>query len=179
MWTGIGGILAESWRRYIQPRVSFIIDVEPAAVDDAGRPDVRTASEHIGNIRNVLNPTIADLASVFGVSRQAIYKWLSGAATPEPDKVKRIIEFSNIADAFQAAKVSRASSLLKMKAFAGQSLLDLIKSGQNGNEHIDALISEAKLMESAYKHSGLATSKSRPTSNWKSSVSIPGSPESI
>jgi hypothetical protein len=32
-------------------------------------------------------------------------------------------------------------------------------------------------MESSYKLSGLATSKSKPTSDWKSSISIPGSSE--
>ena len=170
---------AESWRHHIQPRVPFIVDAANAQVDNAARPDVRTASEHIQSIRSVLNPAIADLAGLFDVSRQAIYKWLSGDSTPEPDKLKRIVELSKIADAFQAAGVSRAGTLLKMQAFAGLSLMDLIKSGENRSEHVAALISEAKAMEASYKQSGLEKSKSEPSSDWQSSISIPGSSERV
>lgn len=169
----------ESWRHHIQPRVPFILDAADASTGGAERPDVRTASEHIESIRNVLNPAIADLAGLFDVSRQAIYKWLSGNSTPEPDKLNRIVELSRIADAFQAAGVSRAGAFLKMKAFAGRSLMDLIKSGENRSEHVVALISEAKAMEASYKQSGLATSKSKFSSDWQSSISIPGSSERI
>jgi transcriptional regulator with XRE-family HTH domain len=167
----------EFWRHHIQPRVPFILDAADASGSDAQRPDVRNASEHIESIRNVLNPAIADLAGLFDVSRQAIYKWLSGNATPEPDKLNRIAELSRIADAFQAAGVSRAGALLKMKAFDGRSLMDLIKSGENRSEHVAALISEAKAMEASYKQSGLATSKSKSSSDWQSAISIPGSSE--
>lgn len=167
----------ESWRHHIQPRVPFILDAADASIGGAERPDVRTAPEHIESIRNVLNPAIADLAGLFDVSRQAIYKWLSGDSTPEPDKLNRIVELSRIADAFQAAGVSRAGALLKMKTFAGRSLMDLIKSGENRSEHVAALISEAKAMEASYKQSGLAASKSKSSSDWQSSISIPGSSE--
>lgn len=169
----------ESWRHHIQPRVPFILDAADASTGGAERPDVRTASEHIESIRNVLNPAIADLAGLFDVSRQAIYKWLPGDSTSEPDKLNRIVELSRIADAFQAAGVSRAGALLKMKAFAGRSLMDLIKSGENRSEHVAALISEAKAMEASYKQSGLATSKSKSSSDWQSSISIPGSSERV
>lgn len=57
--------------------------------------------------------------------------------------------------------------------------MDLIKSGENRHEHVAALISEAKEMESSYNQSGLANSKSKPTSDWQSSVSIPGSSERV
>jgi transcriptional regulator with XRE-family HTH domain len=169
----------ESWKHHIQPRVPFILDAADASRGGAECPDVRNASEHIESIRNVLNPAITDLAGLFDVSRQAIYKWLSGDSTPEPDKLNRIVELSRIADAFQAAGVSRAGALLKMKAFAGRSLIDLIKSGENRSEHLAALISESKSMEASYKQSGLATSKSKSSSDWQSSISIPGSSERV
>ena len=51
--------------------------------EEAARPDPRSASEHLANIRNVLNPAIADLAGTFCVSRQTIYKWLKGESTPK------------------------------------------------------------------------------------------------
>lgn len=170
---------SESWRHHIQPRVPFILDEVGSSLDSTGRPDVRTVAEHIENIRNVLNPSVADLAALFDVSRQAVYKWLYGRSTPEADKLDQIHELSQIADVFRDAGVARAGTLLKMKTFDGRSLMDLIKSGENRREHIDALITEAKAMESAYGQSGLATSKSKPTSDWQSDISIPGSSEHI
>lgn len=167
----------EAWRQYIQPRVPFILDAATSHPVDAERPDVRTVAEHIENIRKVLNPAIADLAGLFEVSRQAVYKWLSSNSTPEPEKFHRIVELSKIADAFRSAQVSRAGTLLKMKAFAGRSLLELIQSGENRREHIAALIREARTMEASYQQSGLATSKSRATNDWQSAISIPGTPE--
>lgn len=169
----------ESWRHHIQSRVPLVVDAPNASIDGAERPDVRTASEHIESIRSVLNPSIADLSGLFDVSRQAIYKWLSGDSTPEPNKLNLIVELSKIADAFQAAGVSRAGVLLKMKAFAGRSLMDLIKSGESRSEHLAALINEAKAMEASYKQSGLATTKSKSSNEWQSSISIPGSSESV
>ena len=167
----------EAWRHHIQPRVPFILDATTTHPDNAECLDVRTVAEHIDNIRNVLNPAIADLAGLFEVSRQAIYKWLSSSSTPEPEKLHRIIELSKIADAFQSAQVSRAGTLLKMKAFSGHSLLELIQSGENRREHIAALIREARTMEASYQQSGLANSKSRATNDWQSAISIPGTPE--
>ncbi|QKE39889.1 MAG: XRE family transcriptional regulator [Ferrovum myxofaciens] len=167
----------EFWRHHIQPRVPFILDAADITADSAKRLDVRTAAEHIENIRNVLNPPVADLASLFDVSRQAIYKWLAGSSTPEENKLARIHELSRIADAFYVAGVSRAGTLLKMKTFGGRSLMDLIKSGENRHKHITTLITEAMAMESSYNLSGLAATKSKPTGDWQSSISIPGSSE--
>lgn len=168
---------AENWRRIVEARVPIRIDVEVAADSQARRPDLRSASEHLGNIRQVLNPAVADLATVFGVSRQAIYKWIGGEATPEPDKFERIRALSHAADAFRDAGITRASSLLKMKAFEGRSLMDLAAAGQLLPSHIQALIAEAHAMDAAYGRSGLATSKAQPSEDWRTEVSIPGSPE--
>lgn len=168
---------AEAWRNYVQPRVPFILDAADILAPTADRPDVRMAAEHLENIRRVLNPYVADLASLFEVSRQAVYKWLSGNSNPEPEKLARIAELSRIADVFRAAGVSHAGVMLKMKAFGGRSLMELIKIGGNRADHVDTLIAEAKLMEASYKRSGLESSKAKATSDWKSAISIPGSIE--
>lgn len=168
---------SESWRYHIQPRVAFTVDTGESSGNTDARPDVRTAVEHLENIRKVLNPQVADLASLFDVSRQAIYKWLAGTSMPEDDKFDRIVQLSRIADAFQSSGVSRAGTLLKMKTFGGRSLMELIASREVKDEHVAALIAEAKAMERSYQRSGLTTSKSQPTNDWQSSVSIPGSPE--
>ncbi len=167
----------EEWRHHIQPRVTFVVDKSVESSDRSSAPDVRSAVEHIENIRSVLSPSVADLANLFDITRQAVYKWLSGDSIPEPEKLRRIVKLSQIADAFNAEKISRASSLLKMKTFNGRSLMDLLKTGEDCTAQVVALIAEAKAMEASYKRSGLASSKAKPTSDWQSYVSIPGLPE--
>lgn len=125
----------------------------------------------------MLNPAIADLATTLGVSRQAIYKWIGGESTPEDDKLARIRSLSLAAVAFQKAGVSRASSLLKMKAFEGRSLLDLVSAGQLLPDHAQTLIIEAKAMDAAYSRSGLAKSKAVASDDWRTELPIPGSSE--
>ena len=165
------------WHKMLQPRVPFRVDVGVADDSQERRPDLRSASEHLANVRQVLNPAIADLATVFGVSRQSIYKWIGEEATPEPDKVERIRALSQAADAFRDSGVSRASAIPKMKAFDGRSLMDLAAAGQLLPSHVKSLIAEARAMDAAYDRSGLAKSKAKPSDDWLAEVSIPGSPE--
>lgn len=176
---GTGSVFALShaneWGKMLDTRVPYF-DVQTTDAD-AARPDIRSAAEHLANIRQVLNPAIADLATTFGVSRQAIYKWIGGESTPEDDKLDRIRSLSLAADAFQKAGVTRASSLLKMKAFEGRSLLDLVAAGQLLLQHAQTLIAEAQAMDAAYRRSGLAKSKAKPSDDWRAEISIPGSPE--
>lgn len=166
---------ANEWGKMLDMRVPYF-DVQTTDAN-ATRPDIRSAAEHLANIRQVLNPAIADLATAFGVSRQAIYKWIGGESTPEDDKLERIRALSLAADAFQKAGVTRASSLLKMKAFEGRSLLDLVAAGQLVPEHTQTLIAEAQAMDAAYSRSGLAKSKAAPSDDWRAELSIPGSSE--
>jgi len=176
---GTGSVFALShaneWGKMLDTRVPYF-DIQSADTD-AARPDIRSAAEHLANIRQVFNPAIADLATVFGVSRQAIYKWIGSESTPEDDKLERIRALSLAADAFQKAGVTRASSLLKMKAFEGRSLLDLVAAGQLLPEHAQTLIAEAQAMNAAYSRSGLAKSKAVPSDDWRAELSIPGSSE--
>lgn len=176
---GTGSVFALShaneWGKMLDTRVPYF-DVQTADADTV-RPDIRSAAEHLANIRQMLNPAIADLATTFGVSRQAIYKWIGGESTPEDDKLERIRSLSLAADAFQKAGVTRASSFLKMKAFEGRSLLDLVAAGQLLPEHTQTLIAEANAMDAAYSRSGLAKSKAVASDDWRAELSIPGSSE--
>lgn len=176
---GTGSIFAlpriNEWGKMLDARVPYF-DVQATDVDSA-RPDIRNAAEHLANIRQVLNPAIADLATVFGVSRQAIYKWIGGESTPENDKLERLHSLSLAADAFHKAEIARASSLLKMKVFEGRSLLDLVAAGRLTPEHTQTLITEALAMDAAYNRSGLAKSKAAPSDDWRTEISIPGTLE--
>ena len=170
----------DKWRDAMQNATPLIIEIQKCSTPKIERDahvDVRSAAEHLANIRRVFNPAVSDLATAFGVSRQAIYKWIGNEANPEPEKLARIRMLSQAADEFDNAGISRAPSMLKMKAFSGKSLLDLVASGQASLEHVHVLASEAKAMENAYKRSS-ATRKTTPASDdWRSEISIPGLPE--
>ncbi|WP_143521116.1 XRE family transcriptional regulator [Pseudomonas syringae] len=170
---------ADNWWKSVKPRVSFPIEKEPAYQRVEARIDVRSPMEHIENIRETLNPSMSDLAIVFGVSRQAIYKWISQDSEPEPRTKAKLEMLSRVADELRSAKLERAGSLVKMKAFNGNSLYDLVRMGVNSSEHISALITEAQKMESNYLDSGLAQSKTKPSSSWQTYASIPGSAERV
>ena len=176
---GTGSVFALShaneWGKMLDARVPYF-DVRMTDVD-AARPDIRSAAEHLANIRQVLSPAIADLAAVFGVSRQAIYKWIGSESTPEVDKLERLPSLSLAPYPFPKAEVTRPSPLLKMKAFDGRSLLDLVAAGQLAAQHTQTLIAEAQAMNATYSRSGLAKSKAAPSDDWRAELSIPGSSE--
>lgn len=140
-------------------------------------PDVRTTLEHIENIRHVFDIPLSNIADLLNVSRQAVYKWLAGTSIPEQQKQTSIKKLSQIADRLKEAHIIRAGLLIKMKAFNGRSLTELLLAGEATNEHLIALINEAKIMEASYKKSGLSLSKAKPTNDWQSYISIPGFPE--
>lgn len=164
------------WEWHVQSRIPLIVE--------KSRPfksaiDVRTPKEHLENIRGVLNPPIADLASLFNVSRQSIYKWLAESACPEADKLEIIETLSRAADMFRNSGVLRAGILLYMKNFQGISLFELIKNKEPIEEQMKLLVTEAQAMEAAYQRSGLARSSTNPTNDWMSSISIPAYREDL
>lgn len=131
----------------------------------------------VENIKNVFDIPISSIADILNVSRQAVYKWLANTSMPDENKHAVIKTFSQVADKFKKAGINRPGILLKMKAFEGRSLSDILLAGENADFYISALIKEAKIRESSYKKSGLSESKANPTDEWRSYISIPGFPE--
>jgi predicted DNA-binding transcriptional regulator AlpA len=158
------------WQHHIEARAPIIFGKNN---NPSSRIDVRTPIEHLENIRTVLNPPISELAILFGISRQAIYKWLAQDSFPEADKLARIVALSKIADAFKEAKIQRAGALLNMKISDGESLYDLLRTDKPYEKQLEALINESKIMEVNYQQSGLSQSNTKPTHDWLSSLSIP------
>lgn len=161
---------AKKWQRYLESRIPLVSEWQEEPLSNI---DVRTPLEHLENIRTILNPPISELAIFFDVSRQAIYKWLAQEASPESDRLSRIIKLSKIADAFKEARIQRAGALLNMKVFDDQSLFDLLKSGKPHESAVQELILEAKILEESYIRSGLSQSNAESTNDWRTSISIP------
>ena len=93
------------------------------------------------------------------------------SAIAEPEKLNRI------AERIKNAGIVPEKHLLRMKLFNGQSLMDLLIARKNTPDHVEMLIKEAQLMQSAYKQSKLTTSKAKPTDDWRAYISIPYSSE--
>ena len=170
----------KQWRHYVQPKVPFVFDTADSAFTPVTDTvvDVRSIAQHLANIREVLSPSMSDLAKDLGITRQALYKWLSGENQPDDLlKTQYIITLSNIADKFAAENITDAKLLIKMKAFNGLSLIDLIKRGEDWQQPVSVLIDEAKTMNAAAENANFVASKAMPTNDWLASISIPATTE--
>ena len=148
-----------------------VLALQPDIFSDKNTMSVQ---EHIENIRKVLKIRIDVLTDLFNVSDKTVYKWMSGASLPELEQKNLIVQLSEFANQFEKSNVSRPDLLIEMKMFNSKSLMDLVRSGKATDKHVEALIEEDRIMEQAYRESGLANSKSTPSDDWKSSISIPG-----
>lgn len=162
----------DNWHTYVDKRVP--IRLRGPAKSMEVKHDLRSAMQHIDNIRQVINPSVTDLAFTFGLTRQAVYKWIAGTSSPEDDSRKKIIELSRIADMFEENNVSRSLILVKMKTFEGKSILDLIREGAPCYELAKTLVAESKIMEEASLKAKEISARSRSSESWKSDISIPG-----
>ena len=97
------------------------IALQPTPIDDLAR------------IRQVLQPTVLELANLFGVSRQAIYDWQSGAQ-PNGPTVLRLAGLARAADVFALSDVTVNSQTLRRKVTGGVTLLDALMNGANAVE---------------------------------------------
>lgn len=174
---------AKKWIKYYQPKmsVSMVLHFVPgselsSAVGPFEALDIRTIAEHMENIRAVLDPSMSELARELGVTRQAVYKWVTGETCPEDQqKLKYIKALSNIADKFSSVGIENAKVLVKMKAFDGRSLMDLVKNEEDWQLNVDMLIKEAFIVKEAARVANVNGSKASPSESWRSSISIPAS----
>lgn len=88
------------------------------------------ATQNLSRIRAVLKPTVLDLAAFFGVSRQTIYDWQSGA-NPNTEALKKLARMAQAADIFAAANVLVNAQTFKRKVTGGGTLLDAVLTGDN------------------------------------------------
>lgn len=165
------------WRAYVQPKVQFGLSKSETNQDlESEVVDIRTISDHLNNVRNTLAPSMSELAKDLGITRQALYKWLSGESQPDDmQKASYIIELSRLADRFNEAGIKNAKLMSKMKAFNGMSIIDLIKRGDDWQQSVSLLVEEARSLKEAGAKANLTGSKGLATDGWMSSVSIPGS----
>ena len=89
---------------------------------------VRTSTENLVRVREVLKPTITELARLFGVSRQAVYDWQAGKSMA-PGNAAKLDDLAKAADAIALTGTESSSQLLRRKIVDGKSLLDVVREG--------------------------------------------------
>lgn len=96
----------------------------------AGTQATQSPVQNLARIREILKPTMTELASLFGVSRQAVYDWQAGKPIA-PENALRLGEFAKAAELLSAQQTHISSQALRRKVLDGQSLLDALRSGES------------------------------------------------
>lgn len=123
---GTGGELSlESMPRGTQQVLYAAPGVEVTEIEP-----IRTPSENLARIREVLNPAVSELAVTFGVSRQSVYNWLNGEPVVQENATK-LQDLAQAADVLVYAGVAVNAALLKRKFAKGRTLLQVAQAGES------------------------------------------------
>lgn len=94
---------------------------------------VRTPSENLLRIREVLNPAVSDLATTFCVSRQSVYNWLNGDPVADENAAK-LQDLAQAADVLAREGVNIDAALLKRRFANGRSLMQVAQAGESARD---------------------------------------------
>ena len=94
---------------------------------------VRTPSENLSRIREVLNPAVTDLATTFDVSRQSVYNWLNGDPVADENAAK-LQDLAQAADVLAREGVSISATLLKRRFANGRTLMQVAQAGESARD---------------------------------------------
>jgi DNA-binding transcriptional regulator YiaG len=94
---------------------------------------IRTPAEDLAQIREILKPSITQLAALFGVTRQAIYNWEAGKPIAEANQ-SLLTELALAANILRASGVSGSPRILSRKVNGGLTLLESIRNGASGEK---------------------------------------------
>jgi transcriptional regulator with XRE-family HTH domain len=103
----------------------------------------RSPAENLARIREVLKPTMLELASLFGVSRQAVYDWRQGSQ-PVPRTTQRLAQLARVADVFAETGLSVDAKTLRRKVAGGGTLLDAVSSDSDAELVAQRLVGTLK-----------------------------------
>lgn len=96
-------------------------------------------SEDISHIRDVLSLGISNLASMLGVSRQAVYNWLNGEQ-PISEHSAKLHELAQAADLLAEFGTPISGALLKRKVIGGKTLFEAIREGGSARDSAQTVV---------------------------------------
>ena len=125
------------------------VDNVAPAFSTATTLDIRSAVETLSRIREVFRLSISDLATACGVSRQAVYKWISGSsASLARDNQSRLDDLYRAAELLAERGVIGSAALLRRKDKSGRALLEVMRSGESAQTWarsiLDTLVLESQ-----------------------------------
>ena len=133
---GTGGL---SNHTYVLEKKGYrFINVIPAINNQT--PSIpSTYTSLMEDIHEGFGRTFSHLSSIFGVSRQTLYNWLSGD-NPKINHQQKIIELSTAANIFVARGFKPTTQNISRILTKGVSFKEFIKSGGAGKEAAEKLI---------------------------------------
>ncbi len=111
---------AESWDELFE-RIG-----EQTTTDTA---EVLAGADLIAEIKTTLGVSVTDLASIAGVSRQAIYDWIGGGQVSGAN-YERLLKLRKVCMDWRSLANRPLGRLLRTKSAEGNSLLDLLRQDQ-------------------------------------------------
>jgi len=98
-----------------------------------------TPAEKLQRIRDILSPGVSTLATIFGVSRQTVYNWLSGEQ-PRPEHLARLKDLTRAADVLAESGIPITGFLLKRPIAQGKHLFEVSQSGGSAEDAARRLV---------------------------------------
>lgn len=139
---GTGGMMTHA---YFEQRQSKGYDF--AHITCVGQPfsvrALREPKESLAHIRSVFRPSVSELASIFGVTRQTLYNWMSGDR-PAPESAERLDDLARAGDVFVAEGIVSSPYLFRRKLLNGKSLMDVIGAGGTAESAARSMIALAR-----------------------------------
>jgi transcriptional regulator with XRE-family HTH domain len=102
------------------------------------------------NVRNTIEMldrifSVSDLASACMVSRQAVYKWLSGGSSLELENQNRLEDLYRAAELFATRGVAGTASLLKRTDNKGRTLVETMRAGDSAQDWVRTVLDTLEL----------------------------------
>ncbi|MBZ5686038.1 MAG: helix-turn-helix transcriptional regulator [Acidobacteriia bacterium] len=132
---GTGGVTTAEYLQQRGYRGYQFVQIPALAGPNAG---VRLPMENLKIIRAAFKPSMLDLASLLGVSRQAVYNWMAGE-NPSRDSADRLEDLAKAAD-LVAAYGLNSPYLLRRKISDGRTLMEIVRDGGSAHEAARSLI---------------------------------------
>jgi transcriptional regulator with XRE-family HTH domain len=140
--TNLQYFLSRNHQGYGFIRVDYVVP----AFSTATTLDIRSAFETLSRVRKVFRLSISDLAIACGVSRQAVYKWISGSsASLARDNQSRLDDLYRAAELFAERGVIGSVALLKRKDNSGRALLEVMRSGESAQTWAHSILNTLAL----------------------------------
>jgi hypothetical protein len=107
--------------------------------DDQQRVQPQSPASDISRILQVLKPSVSGLAKHLGVSRTAIYDWMSGKQISASNAAK-LENFTKATDIVAAANLQMSPIVRSRKLPDGMTLFESIAAGTSGEKAAGALV---------------------------------------